>query len=79
VTGPNEEPPPLSVTLAAALGRAALAGLMLERRPNGGLTVRCHGCSIGLALYLWPWLPERTARRVDGFTARHRGHGRPIM
>jgi len=77
--GEAAETPPLSPILATALGRAAIAGLMLERRPGGGLTVRCYGCSIGLALYLWPWRPDRTARRVDGFTARHRGHGRPVM
>jgi len=79
VTDPNEAPPPLSSQLVAALGRAAIAGLLLERRPGGGLTVRCHGCSIGLALYLWPWRPDRTARRVDTFIARHRDHGRPVM
>ena len=78
-TDSTEAPVPVPTELVAALGRAALAGLLLESRPGGGLTVRCYGCSIGLALYLWPWRPDRTARRVDNFTARHRNHGRPVM
>jgi hypothetical protein len=76
---PEPPPRPLSKRMTRALGRAALAGMLLEQRPCGGLTVRCPGCSIGLALYPWPWRPDRTARRVERFVAAHRGHGRSAV